>query len=64
MTSSQENGVNLVYKKLGQTPLEALLDFKNKNPDFSGSMTYAGRLDPMAEGLLILLSGDKLKDLS
>lgn len=48
-----------LYKKRGETPLECLTRFKESDPIQSGvSMTYAGRLDPMAEGLLIVLTGD------
>lgn len=56
----KEEGVHLVYKKLGETPLEALKSFQKENPEVTGSLTYAGRLDPMAEGLLVLLSDDKV----
>ncbi len=52
-----------VYKPLGQTPLQALEAYRNEHPHLSGvSMTYAGRLDPMAEGLLMLLAGDDVHD--
>ena len=52
-------GVHLLYKNLGETPNEAVLRFKDQNPEYKDvSMTYAGRLDPMAEGLLLVLSGD------
>ena len=52
-----------IYKNLGETPLEALerlrfdLGLSAETP-----MTYAGRLDPLAEGLLIILIGDECKD--
>lgn len=53
----------LSYKNLGETPLECLerirLEYGKPN---ELPMTYAGRLDPMAEGLLIILSGDDCKD--
>jgi tRNA pseudouridine(55) synthase len=56
-----KSGVNLVYKNLGETPHEAILRFKKENPQYENEpMTYAGRLDPMAEGLLLVLSGEKL----
>jgi tRNA pseudouridine55 synthase len=54
----------VIYKKLGETPLEALERFR---AEFGQSgvtkvpMTYAGRLDPMAEGLLLILIGDECK---
>ena len=56
--------VILLNKKEGETPLEALECFRQK----SGSkykdikMTYAGRLDPMASGLLLILLGEETKN--
>lgn len=61
MEKTQENSVHLLYKKLGETPLECLLRFKKTDPVLAPlQMTYAGRLDPMAEGLLVVLSGNKV----
>lgn len=52
-----------LYKEIGETPLEALKHFKSTHPKYKDEpMTYAGRLDPMAEGLLLVLSGTELKD--
>jgi tRNA pseudouridine55 synthase len=52
-----------VYKKRGETPLEALENLRLKeNIAPEVSMTYAGRLDPMAEGLIIILVGDACKE--
>ncbi len=52
-----------VYKYLGETPLEALerLRAQEEIPT-DVPMTYAGRLDPAAEGLLIILTGDACKN--
>ena len=53
----------LVYKNLCETPLECLERIrieKSITPDVP--MTYAGRLDPMAEGFMILLVGDECKE--
>lgn len=59
----KNRGLHLVYKDLGQTPNEAILNFKNDNPEYKDvRMTYAGRLDPMAEGLLVVLSGDEINN--
>jgi tRNA pseudouridine55 synthase len=45
-----------LYKNIGETPLECLRRFKEGNPDYKeAKMTYLGRLDPMAEGLLLVL---------
>ncbi len=52
-----------IYKNVGETPLEALRKARilhNIAPEVA--MTYAGRLDPMAEGLLLLLVGEECKN--
>ncbi len=59
MEGSQEKDVHLVYKNLGETPLLRLERFRSDHPEYQDSkITYAGRLDPMAEGLLILLTNE------
>ncbi len=53
----------ILHKKEGQTPLDALEIFKKKNSEYQKvPMTYAGRLDPMASGVLVVLAGEKIKD--
>ncbi len=54
-----------LYKNLGETPLECIERFRADNPAYKGiKMTYLGRLDPMAEGLLLVLAGDtRAKDM-
>ncbi|MSU45079.1 MAG: hypothetical protein EXS47_00380 [Candidatus Zambryskibacteria bacterium] len=60
---NQNKGLHLLYKNLGETPNERILRFKKDNPEYAEvSMTYAGRLDPMAEGLLLVVSGDEIKE--
>jgi tRNA pseudouridine55 synthase len=50
-----------LYKQAGETPLECILRFKKNNPEYDGiSMTYAGRLDPLAEGVLLVLTGKEV----
>ncbi len=57
MADSQN--IHILHKNLGETPHEAILGFKKDHPEYTEiPMTYAGRLDPMAEGVLIVLSGD------
>ena len=52
-----------IYKKVGETPLEAINRFRSANPEHQNvKMTYAGRLDPLAEGVLILLSGEAIHE--
>ncbi len=50
-----------LYKERGETPLERIQRFKGDNPEYeSVKMTYAGRLDPLAEGVLLILCGDEI----
>lgn len=50
-----------LYKKRGETPLECIHRFKMLNAEYAEiPMTYAGRLDPLAEGVLVVLSGQKV----
>lgn len=52
----------LVYKPLGLTPLQAIERLKKKKPELLGkTLSYAGRLDPMAEGMLLILVGSENK---
>ena len=52
--------VKIVYKKCGQTPLECINEIKKTNSKLTHlPLTYAGRLDPLAEGVLIILIGDE-----
>ncbi len=45
-----------VYKKRGETPLEALHRVRVEQPELAHArLSYAGRLDPMAEGVLVVL---------
>lgn len=55
--------VIVLNKKEGETPLESLGNFRKKNPKYLNMpMTYAGRLDPMASGVLIILAGKEIKN--
>jgi tRNA pseudouridine55 synthase len=52
----------LLDKKVGQTPLAAIDAWREANPAYATvSATYAGRLDPMAEGKLLVLVGDECR---
>ena len=49
-------------KKVGETPLACLDRLRLEKPELAGEpMTYAGRLDPMADGLLLVLVGEECK---
>ena len=51
-----------IWKKIGQTPLETIIEFREKNEEYRvEKISYAGRLDPMAEGVLLLLVGEENK---
>lgn len=52
----------VLEKPVGQTPLQAVEEFRNGKSELKNlSLTYAGRLDPMAEGKLLILIGDECK---
>ena len=51
-----------VFKPLGMTPYQLVLQFKENYPKYKDKkIGFAGRLDPMAEGVMILLLGDENK---
>lgn len=51
--------VIVLYKKEGETPLQCINRAKEEGViPKEEKATYAGRLDPMAEGLLLALTGD------
>ena len=50
--------MKLVYKQIGETPLECL----RRHIPSDKKARYIGRLDPMAEGELLLLEGEECKD--
>ncbi|MDO8493510.1 MAG: hypothetical protein Q7S19_03145 [bacterium] len=53
----------LLNKPVGQTPLQALDKLRTERPEFkSVKLSYAGRLDPMAEGLLLVMVGEENKN--
>ncbi|MBX4209150.1 hypothetical protein KW799_00410 [Candidatus Parcubacteria bacterium] len=52
-----------LYKRKSETPLQTIERYVKAHPEYKGAkMTYAGRLDPMAEGVLVVLSGEKNKE--
>lgn len=52
----------VIEKKVGETPLAALLAYKKAHREYEGvPASYAGRLDPMAEGKLLILLGEECK---
>jgi len=56
------NNCVAVNKPIGFTPFDMVRIFKKENPKlYNVSVSYAGRLDPMAEGVLLLLIGEENK---
>jgi len=52
----------LVNKPIGFTPLKCIEEYRKLNPYYlNAPIGYAGRLDPMARGLLVLLRGEARK---
>lgn len=52
----------LYYKNKGETPLQMLYRLRKEKPILENEkLSYAGRLDPLAEGLIIVLVGEENK---
>lgn len=52
-----------VYKPIAITPLQLVQQFKQKFPEYKDTkIGYAGRLDPMAHGVMLLLIGNENKN--
>jgi len=50
-----------IYKWEGETPLQLINRIKKDKPEYKDiKMTYAGRLDPLADGEMIILAGDEV----
>jgi tRNA pseudouridine55 synthase len=55
----KNSDIHLVWKPVGLTPLEAIGKLRLKKPPLKDEkMTFAGRLDPLAEGVLVILAGE------
>jgi tRNA pseudouridine(55) synthase len=52
----------VLHKKRGETPLELLTAWQASHSELKNvRLSYAGRLDPMAEGKMLVLLGDECK---
>ncbi|HEY0964441.1 MAG TPA: hypothetical protein VGE31_01455, partial [Candidatus Paceibacterota bacterium] len=52
----------VLEKAVGETPLDAAEAFRSTRPDLENvPLSYAGRLDPMASGKLLVLIGEECK---
>src|SRR6266481_5994392 len=59
MDKQLEPKVLPIYKPRGLTPLQTLNLLRVKFPEYKNAvLSYAGRLDPMAEGVLLVLIGE------
>ncbi|MEK7109151.1 MAG: hypothetical protein AAB919_01830 [Patescibacteria group bacterium] len=55
---SRSGGVLNLYKQLGETPRECLERLRHKHRQYEHEvLSYAGRLDPVAEGVMLCLVG-------
>ena len=62
MTREDEGNIYNIYKPAGWTPQQAIERLRLMHPEWGSlKIACAGRLDPMAEGVLIVLAGDALK---
>jgi len=53
----------VIYKKRGETPLQALGRLREERSEYAhATLSYAGRLDPMAEGVMLVLVDEENKD--
>ena len=53
------NELIAIYKKIGETPLQALERLRATRPQYGTAvLSYAGRLDPLARGVMLVLVGD------
>ena len=51
-----------INKEIGETPNSLIARFKLEKPEYSSEkISFAGRLDPMASGQMILLTGESCK---
>lgn len=51
-----------IYKPVGLTPLQLIQQLRLQKPEYkNATIGYAGRLDPMAEGVMLLMIGEETK---
>lgn len=63
MKLTKQNDILLVHKPAGYTPLQLIEKIKKEHPEYrEQTLSYAGRLDPMADGLLLLLVNEENKN--
>lgn len=51
-----------IYKPIGVTPYQLIQQFRKELPEYQNvKIGFAGRLDPLAQGVLLLMIGDETK---
>ena|SRR5258708_5817449 len=59
---SNMHNILIIDKPIGFTPLETIQKIKKQYPHLANmKISYAGRLDPLAHGVLLLLVGEEVK---
>jgi tRNA pseudouridine55 synthase len=54
-----------IYKPIGLTPIQLIQEFRTAYADYQNiKIAYAGRLDPLAHGVMLLMIGDETKERS
>lgn len=62
MKLAKKKGILLVNKPAGYTPFQLIQHIQKNYPEYrEQTLSYAGRLDPMADGLLLLLLNEENK---
>lgn len=52
-----------LYKPVGMTPLQLIQRLREEKPEYATeTIGYAGRLDPMAHGVMLLMIGEETKN--
>ncbi len=52
-----------IYKPIGLTPLQLIDTLREQRPEYTDeTIGYAGRLDPMAHGVMLLMIGEETKN--
>ncbi len=52
----------VVYKRVGQTPLDVIVQLKTRPELKKVKLSYAGRLDPLAHGVMLVLTGQETRN--
>ena len=58
-----KQGIITLHKEQGETPLECIERWRAEHKEYLGiALSYLGRLDPMAEGVLLVAVGEENKN--